>query len=129
MTAVEEVLYTIKSIKTKGSLLSKAEILSVLKATKSITKHKQIVNALIFAFTNVDSKNYKNTSLLTSREQQILKLIGNGNESKTIAIQLELSISTIETHRKNIRKKLGLVGNGKLLEYAILNNLQQNTSN
>ncbi|VAV85736.1 hypothetical protein MNBD_BACTEROID02-34 [hydrothermal vent metagenome] len=55
--------------------------------------------------------------------------MGNGNESKTIAIQLELSTSTIETHRKNIRKKLGLVGNGKLLEYAILNNLQQNTSN
>lgn len=129
MTAIEEVLYTIKSIKTKGSLLSKAEILSVLKATKSITKHKHIVNTLIFAFTNINSKNYKNTSLLTSREQQILRLIGNGNESKTIAIQLELSTSTIETHRKNIRKKLGLVGNGKLLEYAILNNLQQNTSN
>tara|TARA_R110002050_G_scaffold300018_1_gene467343 strand:- start:20122 stop:20508 length:387 start_codon:yes stop_codon:yes gene_type:complete len=125
MTAIQEVLKAIKSIEKKGNLLSKDEILSILEATRSITKHTQIVNSLIFFFTTITPNiNHKKIDYLTKREIQILQLIGNGKSTINIANKLNLSNSTIETHRKNIRKKLGLVGKGKLIEYAILYNLK-----
>ncbi len=43
---------------------------------------------------------------LSRRETQILKLISDGKLNKDIALQLSLSILTIETHRKNIHQKL-----------------------
>ncbi|WP_341217032.1 LuxR C-terminal-related transcriptional regulator, partial [uncultured Wocania sp.] len=131
MTAIEEVLKTINNIKTKGNLLSETEILSILEATKSITKHKELVSSIIFLYTTLSCNAKENTKTLTKRELQILQQIGNGNDTKNIALTLNLSISTIETHRKHIRKKLGLVGKDKLLAYAILNNITElnNTKN
>ena len=127
MTALKEILQTINRIKNEGHLLSKEEILSTLEATKAITIHKETLNSLIFFFTTLDIKKKNNT--LTKRELQVLQYIGNGISSIHIAKKLNLSASTIETHRKNIKKKLGLIGKGKLIEYAILNNLRGNNSN
>ena len=45
---------------------------------------------------------------LTSRELEVLELIGQGRTRRAIAEKLALSVHTIETHRQNIRKKLGL---------------------
>ncbi len=125
MTAIQEILKSIKSVKSKGKQLSKNELLSVLEATKTISEHKNFINSLILFFTTINSNQNYNTNLLTNRELQILNLIGNGKESKFIAKDLGLQISTVETHRKNIRKKLGLVGKGKLLKFAIYNTLNQ----
>ncbi|RKE90828.1 transcriptional regulator [Ichthyenterobacterium magnum] len=124
MSSIKHVINALNGINKKGKLLSKEDVILILEATKEVSIHKKIINSLIFLFTTIN----KNSHLkkLTNREQQILYLIGNGLKTSEIAIQLKRSSSTIETHRKNIRKKLNLVGKGKLIEYAILNNLQQN---
>ncbi|GAA3652676.1 response regulator transcription factor [Flavivirga jejuensis] len=124
MTAFQEIIKTINNVKRKGNLLSKKDILSVLKATKQITKHKELINSLIFFFTTLDSKALNKIDILSKRELEVLQYIGHGKSSINIAKKLGLSISTIETHRKNIRKKLELVGKGTLIQYAILNNLR-----
>ena len=128
MAALKEILKTINSIKKEGHLLSKEEILSILEATKSITTHKETVNSLIFFFSTFDIKTQNKVNTLTKRELQVLQYIGNGKSSIHITKKLNLSTSTIETHRKNIRKKLGIVGKGKLLEYAVINNLRKFSS-
>ncbi len=46
--------------------------------------------------------------LLTRREIQILKFIAAGHKNREIAEMLEISIKTVETHRLNLMKKLGL---------------------
>lgn len=46
--------------------------------------------------------------LLTDRELEIFRMIGNGQTSGSIANQLLLSTHTIDTHRENIKRKLGL---------------------
>lgn len=43
---------------------------------------------------------------VTVRETEILRLVGKGKSSKEIATQLSISNYTVETHRKNILKKL-----------------------
>lgn len=58
---------------------------------------------------------------LTDRELEILDLIGNGRSTRQIADMLFISIKTVESHRANIKKKLGLISGFQLLQFAILN--------
>lgn len=58
---------------------------------------------------------------LTPRELQILKMIKDGNSSKAIAEVLTISSNTVDNHRANMIKKLGLSGKNALLMYAIRN--------
>jgi len=45
-------------------------------------------------------------TLITFREQEILQLMAQGHSSKSIAEQLGVSFHTVQTHRKNILRKL-----------------------
>jgi two-component system nitrate/nitrite response regulator NarL len=58
-------------------------------------------------------------TVLSKSEREILQLIGRGLTSNQIAEERYCSVSTVETHRKNMIKKLGLQGKGELLRYAI----------
>jgi two-component system, NarL family, response regulator NreC len=57
--------------------------------------------------------------LLTVRERQVLQLLAEGRPAKQIATDLGVSIKTVETHRANIMKKLGLRSIAELTKYAI----------
>ncbi|HSX68671.1 response regulator transcription factor [Nocardioides sp.] len=56
---------------------------------------------------------------LTEREDQIVKLIAEGNSSKEIAQQLVISVKTVERHRSNVLAKLGMRDRTELTRYAI----------
>ncbi len=56
---------------------------------------------------------------LTRTEMAVCRLIQAGQASKDIAMELKLSYDTIQTHRKNIRKKLGIRGR-KISLYGLL---------
>jgi DNA-binding NarL/FixJ family response regulator len=58
-------------------------------------------------------------SILTPREEEILKLIAEGHSSKEIADLLVISIKTVERHRANILSKLGMRDRLELTRYAI----------
>jgi DNA-binding CsgD family transcriptional regulator len=55
---------------------------------------------------------------LSAREQEILNLIANGKSNREIAESHFISINTVETHRKNIKAKLGARSNHELLRFA-----------
>ncbi|PQO97403.1 DNA-binding response regulator [Massilia phosphatilytica] len=56
---------------------------------------------------------------LTSREQEVLYHIANGESNKQIAKALDLSVRTVETHRLNIKRKLGIEGQAELIKFAV----------
>lgn len=60
--------------------------------------------------------------LLTPREREILQAIAAGKSSKVIANKLDLSVRTVETHRLNIKRKLGLDGQANLIRFALEHN-------
>jgi len=60
---------------------------------------------------------------LTPREREVLQLLAEGKSSKEVAAQLSLSISTAETHRANIMRKLDLHSISDLVRYAVRNNI------
>lgn len=57
---------------------------------------------------------------LSDREVEVLALVGKGHSTAEIAQQLSRSVKTIETHRSNIQRKLGLDSAAHLVRYAIL---------
>ena len=56
---------------------------------------------------------------LTTREQEVLRHIANGESNKQIARELDLSVRTVETHRLNIKRKLGIEGQAELIKFAV----------
>jgi DNA-binding NarL/FixJ family response regulator len=58
-------------------------------------------------------------SILTPREEEIVKLIAEGNSAKEIAAILFISIKTVDRHRANILAKLGMRDRLDLTRYAI----------
>jgi two-component system response regulator NreC len=57
---------------------------------------------------------------LSEREGEVLRLIASGYSNKEIASQLELSVKTVEVHKANAARKLGLKGRIDIVKYALL---------
>ena len=77
---------------------------------------------IISSFTHEVSIKYFN---LTSTEIQVAKQIGHGHTTKKIAAFMNVSPRTVETHRKNIRKKIGLEGKRANLRSHLLSILSE----
>jgi len=58
-------------------------------------------------------------SLLTERERQLYHLLAEGKSNKEIAVRLNLSLHTVETHRTRIMEKLGIHGIAELVLGAV----------
>ncbi len=64
---------------------------------------------------------------LTSREQTILLELAQGQSNKDVANTLNISVRTVETHRKNIKRKLGISSTAGLTRYALEHGVLQGT--
>ena len=73
-------------------------------------------------FVQKDEDQLKKFSL-SAQEKQIIRLIIEGKASKEIAEALFISKSTVDTHRKNINKKLEISNSSSLIKFAHENNL------
>jgi DNA-binding NarL/FixJ family response regulator len=68
-----------------------------------------------------DPRRRDSTPLVTERETEILRLIAVGNSNKEIANALQISVKTVEAHKANVMRKLGLRGRTDVVRYAVLN--------
>lgn len=57
--------------------------------------------------------------LLSAREREVLILLAEGGSNKQVARQLGVSVRTVETHRLNLRRKLGIATPAGLTAYAL----------
>lgn len=57
--------------------------------------------------------------VMSLRESEILAQLAKGRSSKQIAVELNLSVRTVESHRQNIKRKLNLDGQAELIKYAV----------
>jgi DNA-binding NarL/FixJ family response regulator len=98
--AAEELLIAIRKIMAGGSYLS-----------------PRVVELL--AMDVLEPKRASLHECLTNRELQIVSLIGAGKQVKQIAADLAISISSVNTYRGRIFKKMGLSSNAALVRYAV----------
>ncbi len=69
----------------------------------------------------------KPAGAVSERESEVLRLIASGYSNKEIAAQLSLSVKTVEAHKANAMRKLGLNGRIDIVKYAVLQGWLENT--
>lgn len=120
-------------------LIRKAEKLGINAFLRKETTSDELINVIELEnnfpfYTN--KKNIKTTNTfvakdesavskfrLSKQEKEIIKYIVEGKTSKEIALLLFITKNTVDTHRKNINRKLELSNNGSLIKFANENNL------
>ena len=102
-----------------GYILKNSPLSEVLNAIHTVANGDSYIDANIN--TNaLDSENKtKKKGLLTKRQIEILELIALGKTSREIADDLFIGTHTVDTHRKNMARILGLSGKGELMRYAL----------
>lgn len=116
-----------------GYILKNANKFELERAILSVAAgHKYFEHAVIQQLAQTAANNSNNLPQnelvpLTNREQEILVLISQGLTNSEIADKLFRSQLTIDTHRKNIFRKLGVNNVVELVHYAVRNGLVSNT--
>ncbi len=65
------------------------------------------------------------SEVLTRREREVLQLLAEGKSSKEVAVALDITLKTVETHRANLMAKLDLHSLASLVRYAVRNKMVQ----
>jgi DNA-binding NarL/FixJ family response regulator len=121
----EQYLYEALKAGASGYVLKSAAHKDLVEACRSAMRGEPFlypgaITALIKDFlTHAHDGGPDRENPLTPREEEVTKLIAEGNTSKEIAALLVLSEKTVERHRANILEKLGLRDRVDLTRYAI----------
>lgn len=99
-----------------GYVLKDAPSGDILEAIAAIVEGRTYLSA---AVAGRSSRSHAPRPVLSLRESQIMGLLSRGQSSRQIAEALGLSVRTVETHRHNIKRKLGLEGQAELIKYAV----------
>ena len=123
MTFTESLLNTINTKIKEGYKLSNDQITELLEAIAKLAKDPLTYTSLKRLYSIFFEDNKKLNDILTKRELEILSLIDVQKNSLEISNALDIKLSTVETHRKNIRRKLHIKSTSALYHYAKIANL------
>ena len=93
----------------------------VIELNDDIQRIKSTLNQVTRSVQSDDDES--DTAPLSDREKDVLICLSKGLKNNEIADQLNISVHTVITHRKNIVRKTGIKSVAALTVYAILNNL------
>jgi len=120
--------YVLRSLKVgaKGYLLKDSAEGDLIEAIKAVHRGKtffspEISKMLVEDYIReIRTRGVEDSyDLLTPREREILQLLAEGKSNKEIAQALNLSLYTVETHRRNLQEKLNLHSLAELILYAV----------
>jgi DNA-binding NarL/FixJ family response regulator len=123
----DEMMFAERALKAgaKGYINKSATGDEMIAAIKQVLKGKRYLSQQVSARLSrkTAGKNQRigqsPAERLSNRELEVFESIGRGMGTGDIASSLKLSIKTIESHRANIKKKLGLSSAGELIRSAI----------
>ena len=79
----------------------------------------QITDAVVHDYIRLASADASPDDPLTPREREVLQLLAEGDSTKEMAARLNVSVKTVETHRRQVMEKLDLHSVAELTKYAI----------
>jgi DNA-binding NarL/FixJ family response regulator len=120
----EDMVRAVLSLGGSGYLLKDSAMQEIVVAVKTVASGKTYVSSsiavqLLSAGGSSTSPENRLTRDLTTAERRILMLIADGLSSKEIGSELSIHYRTVENHRTNICRKLGIEGANALLRFAI----------
>ncbi|HLI86368.1 MAG TPA: response regulator transcription factor [Bryobacteraceae bacterium] len=120
--------YILRALKAgaKGYLLKDSARSDLLEAIRAVARGRAFLTRKISRMLQEDyvrqleNRGLDDTyELLTDREREVLQLIAEGKTAKEVANVLNISPTTVETHRTHIQEKLGLHSVAELVLYAV----------
>lgn len=114
----------LKKVQSEDRLLNAVEILEVLESLKVVCHSPKYLDTMILCIKTLLDNDLNIKQSLTKREIDIVLRIGNGQNTNQIAKSLNLSKLTVESHRKNIRKKFKHITNFDLSTFCIIYSIQ-----
>ncbi len=120
--------YVLRALKAgaRGYLLKDSLRADVIEAIRSVARGRSFLTRKIGRLLQeeyvreLESRGLEDSyDLLTDREREILQLVAEGRTNKEVASTLNVSVTTVETHRTHILQKLGLHSVPELILYAV----------
>ena len=123
----EGYLHTVLESGGDGYILKKAADIELLTAIRAVNRNEifldpSLTKAVLKSLYNGYRKEQNDSDtkeLLSTRENEVLKLVALGYTNKQIADKLVVSIKTVESHKSRIREKLNMHYRSDLVKYAI----------
>jgi len=120
----------ILAVGARGFLLKSDAGRDLVIAIEAVQSHRtfftsQVTQIVVDGYLNPDELERPARGNLTPREREVLQLLAEGKTSKEVAVALNLSVKTAETHRTNIMRKLDLHSVADLTLYALRKGIAQ----
>ena len=110
----DEAITQMQEAGASGYIMKNSPLKTVLSVVRRVVNGEKVFD------TPAQPQKTENKNLpLSKREMEIVKLVGQGKTSQEIAELLFIEKSTVDTHRKNILKKLNLQGKSELLRFSM----------
>ena len=130
LSMYSKVIYITESLKAgaKGYILKEADMDSIIDGIKKVLSGEtyvdsrissKVIASLISPGEELEQPENSTYDTLSSREQEILRLLAEGREIRDIAKELCISSKTVINHRTNIMQKLNCSNMVELIKYAI----------
>lgn len=111
----DEAVQQMKEAGASGYIMKNSPLEKLLEAIRKVSSNQTFFDDAITSRDNTT----KEVILLSNREKEILRLIGEGRTSMEISDLLFISKNTVDTHRKNILKKMHIYGKTDLIRFAV----------
>lgn len=127
LTAYDDAEYLLESMRVGavGYILKDASAATLIGALRDIARGNKFLSPRMLAHVVEDLQQRGARGLprprsasLTNREREVVKLLAEGNSVKQIALQLTVSVKTVEAHKCNLMRKLDLHNKVQLVQYA-----------
>ena len=125
----EEVVQQVLEAGARGYLVKSDASRDLVEAVEALQRNKtyftsKVAQLVLDTFLHKRSPN-SGRQMLTPREREVVQLLAEGKSSKEVAVALDLSVKTAETHRSNVMRKLDIHSVSELVLYAVRNNIVQ----
>lgn len=120
----------------KGYVLKSDAVADLMAALEALLRNRTFFSSRIgqmildgyLGHGEAEAGEHSGQSQLTAREREVLQLLAEGKTTKEVAVMLNLSVKTAETHRAHIMRKLDLHSVCELVMYAVRNNIVHATA-
>jgi DNA-binding NarL/FixJ family response regulator len=125
----DEVVREVLVAGARGYVLKSDADQNLVVAVETLLQHKpfltsDVTDVVLLRYLNApDTPDAQPQTRITPREREIIQLLSEGKSNKEIAVALDISTRTVETHRASIKHKLGLESLGDIVRYAIRNKI------
>jgi DNA-binding NarL/FixJ family response regulator len=135
MHDTEQLVREVLAVGARGYLLKSDSGRDLVAAVEALQNHRTffttrvaqlVLDGYLHPSNGDDNGNgHSGRHLLTPREREVIQLLAEGKTTKEVAVTLDLSVKTAETHRTNLMRKLDLHSVADLTLYAVRNSIVQ----